>query len=73
VISAVSISVTSTLLTVILSYFFDRPTLKLETSPALAKSLIGLNVPSEVAKQLLYLSEVIPLIEIDTPSLLLVT
>lgn len=30
VISAVSISVTSTLLTVILSYFFDRSTLKLE-------------------------------------------
>jgi hypothetical protein len=28
-----------------------------------AKSDIGLNVPSEVAKQLLYLSEVIPLIE----------
>jgi len=102
VISAVSISVTSTLLTVILSYFFDRPTLKLEmlsftvlrlfasaylasascyvikleslvswltfvgtvgSSVFKAKSDIGLNVPSEVAKQLLYLSEVIPLIE----------
>nr|DAJ73515.1 MAG TPA: hypothetical protein [Caudoviricetes sp.] len=55
----------------ILSYFFDRPTLKLETSPALAKSLIGLNVPSEVARQFEWLEDVIPLMPYSTsfPSL----
>nr|DAO74283.1 MAG TPA: hypothetical protein [Bacteriophage sp.] len=48
VISAVSIPVVSTSLTVILSYFFDTPTLKLETSSALARLLSLINSPSAV-------------------------
>jgi hypothetical protein len=55
VISAVSISVVSTSLTVILPYFLDRPTRKLETSSALAKSSELTNVPFAVGISLVVL------------------
>jgi hypothetical protein len=50
----------------VISHSTPYDSMSIETSGSSVfktKSLIGLNVPSEVAKQLLYLSEVIPLIE----------